>query len=139
VNVVWVLLSVLVRALWRVLSQVALRILPGLLRAVVVALAVAAVLSLPVVVMVLVHFVKGPPEAEQCSTSTMATRPPDHAAADRLSRALDRLAGVTATNVEFDDALWPAHAPSRSSRQFRWLSTACAARSSAVSTRTSPL
>jgi hypothetical protein len=106
---VWVLLSVLVRALWRVLSQVALRILPGLLRAVVVALAVAAVLSLPVVVMVLVHFVKGPPEAEQCSTSTMATRPPDHAAADRLSRALDRLAGVTATNVEFDDALWPAH------------------------------
>jgi hypothetical protein len=80
-----------------------------LLRAVVVALGVVAVLSLPVVLMVFVPLVNGLPQAEQCSTSTMATRPPDHAAADRLRRTLDGLPGVTATKVEFDDAFWPTH------------------------------
>lgn len=102
----WVLLKVLLQVVLRLFQQIGRRVLPRVLVVVGIAVAVVVVLSSPVLLWLLVLLVKGPPEAEQCATSTVATRAPDHAAADRLRHTLGGLPGVVATEVGFDEAGW---------------------------------
>jgi hypothetical protein len=54
-------------------------------------------------------FLAAGPQEDECSTSTIAQRVPDHAAADRLQHPLRGLPGVIGTKVEFDPATRLAH------------------------------